>query len=73
MIGLLNPPKEDKENPIKKTKEEEKKACSVITVKSGVNWLTIFGTRNKMERQKARTKEQTLHAKIQMILKIWWL
>ena len=54
-------------NSYQKDKEEKKKVCNSITVKNRVTWPRIIGTR------KGRMKEQTLHAKIQMIMKIWWL
>jgi hypothetical protein len=62
----MNPRKEEKEAPIRKTKKI-KKVCNAITMKNRVTWSRIIGTR------KGRMKEQTLHAKIQIILKIWWL
>lgn len=49
-IEILNPRKEEKEIPIKKTKKI-KKVCNVITVKSGVTWPSIVGT-GKIREQK---------------------
>lgn len=71
VIGLLNPRKEDEETHIRKTKR--KKVCSAIIVKNGVTWPRIIGIIKTRDRQKARRKEKTLHARIQMIIKIWWL
>lgn len=70
MIELLNPRKEEKEITIRKTKKRKKKVCIATTVKNRVTWPSIVGTRKTRDRQKARTKERTLHVKIQMILMI---
>ncbi|XP_058732664.1 uncharacterized protein LOC131604222 [Vicia villosa] len=58
----------------RKDKEDKKlKVCNAITMKIGVTCPKIIGIRKIMDRQEAKTKERTLHAKIQMILKVvWW-
>lgn len=60
-------------NSYQKDKEEKKNMCNVIIVKIGITWARIVVTGKTREQQKVRRKEKTLHAKIQMILKIKWL
>ena len=66
-IDLLNPRKGEEENIERKKKI--RKVCNVITVISGDTWPRIIGTKKTRDR-KARMNERTLHAKIQMILKV---